>query len=522
MEFANGAAADDNVSDNALIRRSLEILLQQDLYTTKLDRTLDYKVSNELRAEYEELRKQLLNFSTDNEFKQELTNLQMFASRYRIFIARIYNEFLQTNASINQISSDQLIFMHEVIIMGGKLQSYNQLMATAANSQGIYTRLREAAILNEIDNKDALEYLRKTRDSDSANKLKRNDIKEIVTTNKKFDSLVGVGNIVSDLRTVIQNIEIGLVETYQFIIFYGVPGTGKTALSESLATEFSNGEYYKFDQSFFAALYVGVTESRIRNIFEKVRSTPDKRFTIVIDEADNVLSTSTAQPHLNSVKILLQTELSSYNSFGTNLLIICITNYLARIDQTFKRRATSIIEVNEPSKESCIDFLESQLTPGLMQLNGSMQQINIKYQNAYKTAIGSRFSSNYVYTNSDMGRLAKNVQDNFLIDKIPENTNYFVIIHIYLEERLLMIYSKTDSTSAPSIMPPVEPSISIGLNENINYANAMIKLYDILSSRRIKLLNFKKYFAPSQSIMMQSISQSSSLTVEQAQIYRQK
>lgn len=516
----NNSNSMSTVNEENLIRRSLEILLQQDIYTTHLDRTLNYKVSQDLRNEYEEMNIQLQNFSKNTDFKQELTNLQLFATRYRFFITKICNEFLTTNASINRLSVDQLMFLQQVTIMGGKLQSYNQLLATAANSQGIYMRLREAAILNEIDNKDALEYLRNTKNSDNTNNLTRKDIKEIVKTNKSFDTLVGVDDIITNIKATIQNINIGLVDTFQFIIFYGIPGTGKTAISESLATEFSDGEYYKFDQAFFASAYVGVTESRIRSIFEKVRSNPDKNFTIVIDEADNVLSTTLTQPHLNSIKILLQTEISSHNSFGTNLIIICITNYLSKIDQTFKRRATNIIEVKEPTPTDCINFLESQLTPKNVKFNDRI--FNIRYLTEYKNKLYN-FDNLYIYTNSDMGRLAKNVQDNFLLNKIQKTIdNYFVVIELYFNPYIFLIYSKNDTSSKPYGMPQVDPNFVIGKDTNITYIDAMNLLHNELSKQKIKLSHFQKYFAPDINIMSLAVKNSSTLTIEQAQIYKEK
>lgn len=502
------------MDEESLIRKALAQFLQQDVYTSQLDRTLDYKVSPTLRQELNEMKEVLANFSKDNDFKQELTNIQLLATRYRLFITKTLNEFLHTNEDINRLSSEQLMFMHEITILGGKLQSYNQLIATAANHQNIYLKLREAAILNEIDNRDALEYLRKSKDGNSTNSTMRSDINELGKTNKTFDSLVGVEDITMQLRSVLKNISIGLVETFQFIFFYGIPGTGKTALAECIATEFSNGEYYKFDQSFMASAYVGATEARIRTIFDKIRSTPSKNFTIIIDEADNVLAEVPTRQYLNSIKILLQTEISSYNSFGTNLIIVCITNYISRIDQTFKRRATSILPVNPPSSEHRILFLESQLTPQKLAINGNI--VKIEFTANYRQALLNSFDSNFVYTNSDMGRLAKNVQDNFLVKHAQElgNNNYSIIIRIFQNEQLIMFYSSTDTTSVPETR--LVPSFTIG---PLKYVDAMNSLYNYLSLNRIKLSSFHKYFAPDAGIISRAIKHSSTLTKEQSKVY---
>lgn len=500
--------------DEELVRRALGQFLQTDLYTSQLDRTLDYRISPDLRNELDELKRLLAQFTQDSDYSQEVTSLQLIANRYRIFISRILNEFLSTNDDINRLSSEQLIFMHEVTILGGKLQSYNQLLATAANHQDIYLRLREAAILNEIDNKDALEYLRRNRDGKD-NFTAHSKVSETATTTKTFDNLVGVDPIVTQLRSIIRNIRIGLVDSFQFIIFYGIPGTGKTALSESLASEFSDGEYFKFDQAFMASPYIGGTETRIRSIFERIRANPNKNFTIVIDEADNVLAQTPSREYLNSIKILLQTEISSYDSFGTNLLVVCITNYLSRIDQTFKRRATSIVLVPEPSAENRVAFLESQLTPQKLKIDG--RDVNIRFSPAYRQKLFN-FNANMIYTNSDMGRLAKNVQDNFLVNFVPPSAEYLVYIHLLVDAQLILFYSATDDSSRPqNININTQPTIGPA-----NYLDAMNTLYAILESQKIKLSQFKKYFAPDINILANAVARSSTLSLEAAQIYLQQ
>ncbi|WBR61429.1 ATPase family associated with various cellular activities (AAA) [Drosophila suzukii associated hytrosavirus 1] len=487
-------------NEEDLIRKALSQILRQDICTSCLDTSLTHTISNGLKEAFAEVAEILNKFTSSTDFKHERTNLQIVAMKYRILMSRTLDEFLNTNENINLLSREQMTFVQNLTVLGGKLQSYNQLLATASNHAKIYDKLREAAILNEIDGQDAIEYLRRAKDSNQTDNPSRTDIKELVTTNKSFDSLVGIDDIVSNLRQVLINIDIGLVDSFLFFIFYGIPGTGKTALSESLATQFSNGEYYKFDQSFFASTYLGVTESRIRNIFETIRSNPNKRYTIIIDEADNVLATTPVQDHLNSIKILLQTEISSYSSFGTNLIIVCITNYLTKIDQTFRRRATNIIEVPPPRPEECINFLESQLTPP-----------GITYTTEYRQALA--LSPNLVYTNSDMGRLAKNVRDNFLHSFMPDD---IISIALYIPQRTVFFFSKNDITSYPPVsMFNNAPYESI----NKPYLDAMRDLAAILARNNTNIQHFQKYFAPNIVVMNKALSRASTLTKEQAQQY---
>lgn len=486
-------------NEESLIRRALAQLLQQDVCTSYLDKTITHKISDQLMAEYNVINNMLLSFSKSTDFRQERTNLQTIGMKFRILMSRTLAEFVETNSNINQVSPDQMTFIQNLVVMGGKLQSYTQLMATVLNQTKIYDRIREAAILNELDGQDALEYLRRSRDSSQIDNPTRSDIKEVVTTTKTFANLVGIDNIVTQLQLILANIEIGLVDSFIFFILYGIPGTGKTALSEAIASQFSNGEYYKFDQSFFSSTYLGVTESRIRNIFEQIRSNPTKRYTIVIDEADNVLGQSVGQSHLNNVKILLQTEIGSYSSFGNNLIIVAITNYRNQIDQTFLRRATNTILVPPPSHIECLRFLENQLTP-----------TEVPFREEYRNSL--EFRNDYVYTNSDMGRLAKNVRDTFLSTGDPAER---IEIRLYPVDQIIYFYSADDKASYPINLPTSEYFVFSN-----NYGRAMSDLRDKLVELNTTLKQYKKYFAPNRQQMVRALMNSSSLREVDAAKYQ--
>lgn len=491
---------DIQIDEENLVKNALSRLLRQDICTSCLDPTLNYTVSAALQDEYNNLSKTLDEFTRAKEFNEERSKLQVVGMRYRLLMTRTLDEFVNTNANINLLSPNQMLFVQNLVVMGGKLQSYTQLLATASNHARIYTRIQQAAVLNELDGKDALEYLRRTKDTSTHNNNpSRSDIKELVTTDKKFENLHGIQNIVDLLRLFMLSIQSGLIDSFLFFIFYGIPGTGKTALAESLATEFSNGEYFKFDQSFFASTYLGVTESRIRNIFDIIRSNPNRNYTIIIDEADNVLRKTPTQSHLNSVKILLQTEINSYQSFGKNLIIIAITNYLNDIDQTFLRRATNLIPVIRPSIDDAKKFLESQLTT-----------YDFPFSDVYRDSL--KFSDNYVYTNSDMGRLAKNIKDTFLYNLNPNET---VTIILYYQNQFICIFSNTDVSSMPRGLPTGFK------NEKFQgtFANAMLNLNRYVKENNMSLENYRKYFAPSSILMNQALSVASTLTVEEASKY---
>lgn len=482
------------------VRNALATILQQDMCTTCLDTNLLHKISPELYGEYNALNNKLSEFTNLPSFEIERTSLQQIGLRYRLLMANTLNEFIQTNDDLNKLSSEQMVFVQNLTILGGKLQSYTQLLATAENHEKIYDRIREAAILNEIDGQNALEFLRNSKKMSAT--LGRDDIKEVVITTKSFDSLHGIDNTIDSVKLLINNMTLGLTDSYTFFIFYGIPGTGKTALSESIATYFSNGEYYKFDQSFFASTYLGVTESRIRNIFETVRANKNKKFTIIIDEADNVLAPTPIQSHLNSIKILLQTEIGSYESFETNLIIIAITNYLTRIDQTFRRRATQELLIRRPEVKDCLDFLESQLTPS-----------DIPFNPQYKAKLLLTFDNKFAYTNSDMGRLAKNIKDTFLTHIDAQQK---VRICISMSNELIYFYSNEDLDAKPVNLRDDE---QFDLDVVDTYKKAMTKLSEFLFTNRLNLKKYRRYYAPKMDVLSQAMKTASTLTKETAAGY---
>lgn len=489
-----------------LIRKAITAILQQDITTSVVDLSLKNKISNELQALFERVRNDLVVFSKSASFKLEQTRLQYVAISYRMLMIQTLAEFTNENENVNRISPDQMVFLQNLAILGGKLQSFNQLIATSSNSAKIYDRLREASVLSELTGKEAIEFLRSST-NDKSDLSKRTDIKEISQTSRKLEDLSGIDDIIQNLKQILMNMEIGLVSSFLFIIFYGVPGTGKTAISEGIAGEFSKGEYYKFDQSFFAAPYIGVAESRIRNIFETIRTNTDKNYTIIIDEGDNVLGSSREQSHLNSIKILLQTEISSTQSFGRNLILICITNYLNRIDQTFLRRSTNIIEVPPPGNEDCLKFLESQLTTNLFVWNDTYKRELIKY-----------FRSDYIYTNSDMTRLAKNIQDNFIYLYTPDD---IVKVFIIQEIACILFWSVNYNWTYPvdksnSLKPHYKPVVFIGI-----YNEVMRQTHEYLSDKNLDIFNYSKYFAPCPMAMQTALSKASTLTREGAAQFTQ-
>lgn len=217
-----------------------------------------------------------------------------------------------------------------------------------------------------------------------------NDIDKFISKtlrhgNFSFDNIKGIDSIVKDLKATVENVE--FVPTAQFIILTGPPGTGKSVLSRALATAFSNGSFYNFGVGELSSPYIGETEAGIISLFKKLVSSKE-RATIVLDEFDNIFATE--QPHLNSVKTTIQTEIQgSGEPLPNTLLLVAITNFADVLPKAIIRRCTKFIYVQQPSIDDCVNYLINQQM--------KQPQADPTFVNGIKNLMGNR-----VFTNANM------------------------------------------------------------------------------------------------------------------------
>jgi cell division protease FtsH len=121
-----------------------------------------------------------------------------------------------------------------------------------------------------------------------ASKAKLHDVEKPSVT---FEDVAGMENAKKDLQETIQFLK----DPSQFrklgakvpkgVLLFGPPGTGKTLLARAVAGE-ANVPFYSISASEFIEMFVGVGASRVRDMFQKAKTTQPS--IIFIDEIDSV------------------------------------------------------------------------------------------------------------------------------------------------------------------------------------------------------------------------------------------
>lgn len=139
------------------------------------------------------------------------------------------------------------------------------------------------------------------------------------------------------------------------IIFYGLPGTGKTLMAKAVAGE-AGVPFFAVSGSDFVQVYVGVGAGRIRDLFKKARSCG--RCVIFIDEIDALgkkrdgLGNGGNDERDQTLNALLS-EMSGFNK-NDGIVVIAATNRIDTLDEALLRpgRFDRHIEIGLPDIKS--------------------------------------------------------------------------------------------------------------------------------------------------------------------------
>ncbi|KXT29448.1 AAA domain family protein [Candidatus Phytoplasma oryzae] len=155
---------------------------------------------------------------------------------------------------------------------------------------------------------------------------------------------------------------IGKVEAPLGILFYGVPGTGKTTLVRSLAKEI-NLPFFEISSSLFSQKYKGIAPQMVRDLFQRAREVAEKKngAIIFLDECETIfakLNTLEIGSEIANVVNQFKTEITSFhNNIQKPIFIIGATNHINQIDEAIKSRFTYHIEIKPGNKKEREAFL---------------------------------------------------------------------------------------------------------------------------------------------------------------------
>ena len=187
-------------------------------------------------------------------------------------------------------------------------------------------------------------------------------------SNKKMDLIKDIKvkfNDIAGLKEVKQEVNefvdiLGGLDKYTKIgckvprgaLFYGSPGTGKTLIAKAIAGE-CDASFIHVSGSGFNEVYVGLGQSRVRNLFEKARE--NSPCIIFIDEIDTLGAKrsykSSHSEHENTLNALLA-EMDGIEE-NSNIMVFGATNRPESLDPALLRagRFDRKIQFNLPTRE---------------------------------------------------------------------------------------------------------------------------------------------------------------------------
>ena len=147
-------------------------------------------------------------------------------------------------------------------------------------------------------------------------------------------------------------------------IFYGAPGTGKTASAYELARR-SGRDIFRVDMTKLKSKWVGDSEKAVRGVFKIYRSlckSRDKAPILLFNEADAIFSKrienveQSVDQMNNAIQNIILEEMESIDG-----ILIATTNLLSNLDPAFERRFIFKVEFRMPEKDSRAKIWKSMI-----------------------------------------------------------------------------------------------------------------------------------------------------------------
>lgn len=182
-------------------------------------------------------------------------------------------------------------------------------------------------------------------------------------SNIKFSDVVGQENAKNKVKVVMRYLE----DPEKFgdwapknILFYGLPGTGKTMLVKALANEL-DVQLYLIKATSLIGDHVGDGASKIHDLFKK--ASENSPSIIFIDEIDAVALHRSFQSLRGDVSEIVNSLLTEMDGINENKSVITIgaTNNPSSLDYAVRSRFEEEIEFDMPSDDERLKILENNL-----------------------------------------------------------------------------------------------------------------------------------------------------------------
>ncbi|MBD2356381.1 ATP-binding protein [Tolypothrix sp. FACHB-123] len=209
----------------------------------------------------------------------------------------------------------------------------------------------------------------------------------------------------------------GYQDAISGILFYGLPGCGKTLLANAFANE-SGRYFFKFSPADIISVWIGQSQKNIRDIFAQAKKkSPSVLF---IDELDSIgFNRNEDNAHTDQKATINQLLIELNNLRNSNVIVIAATNYLSGIDSALKRsgRLDWKIPIFPPDKWERIEIFQHYLG-------------KIDFQQIINFEILAEKSVRF--TSSDIELVCREVRNAILLEEISSSlTTADIITYIH-------------------------------------------------------------------------------------------
>lgn len=171
------------------------------------------------------------------------------------------------------------------------------------------------------------------------------------------------------------------------LLFWGVPGTGKTLMSQAIAEELG-AELKIYGTAEIQSSEPGGAERAIKKIFSEARRLIEgapKRTVILFDECDSLLYDRNKVGAIMAAQInAMLTEIEKHDG-----VVIFTTNRMGKLDPALERRITAKIEFPFPDKKQRESIWERMIPSKAPLVKEGKNKVNFKKLSEYPLAGGN-------------------------------------------------------------------------------------------------------------------------------------
>lgn len=186
-------------------------------------------------------------------------------------------------------------------------------------------------------------------------------------------------------------------------IFYGVPGTGKTASVYELARR-SGRDIFRVDMTKLKSKWVGDSERSVRGVFKMYRSlcnSNEKAPILLFNEADAIFSKrienveQSVDQMNNAIQNIILEEMENIEG-----IMIATTNLLSNLDPAFERRFIFKVEFKMPEKDSRAKIWKSMI-PSLSEEDAGVLADKFTFSGGNIENVARKSTVEYVLSGND-------------------------------------------------------------------------------------------------------------------------